>query len=417
MRGRRIRNIVSHILLRIVTSQKLLFATSFFLGVLLAVSLHLYQASVSEVLDASLPTAEYDWAYERWLGSLGKRSVPRDPDVGRYYNRTQRYTEDELDPESEAAFLYREVTVFCLVFPTTAGARIAVTPGSSDGALTIRNTWGKRCNRVFFYNEKHEDPIVPVIRLPSKSAFGLLCDSLRRIMGEEEKFDWVLVTTDDTFALPENLRHYVAPFNASQPYYLGHAMTFWNQVYNWGEAGYALSRGAVSALTRRFNSSASCQAGGKYWKNSDWYLGKHLASMGIQVKDTRDHLGRGRFNGYSFKKLLFPGAVSLFERYWKDSLYLSPDGPKCCSSKAITFQGILSKSKMYQLEYLFYHLRPFANGGIYGNVAPPPKKEDPFLTEEERLKNSMMQKWFDEQLALMTTPKNMNWQMPATADY
>ena len=57
-----------------------------------------------------------------------------------------------------------------------------------------------------------------------------------------------------------------------------------------------------------------------------------------QVRDTRDHLGRGRFNGYSFRKLLFPGAVSLFERYWKDSLYFSPDGPSCCSSKAVTFQ-------------------------------------------------------------------------------
>jgi hypothetical protein len=28
----------------------------------------------------------------------------------------------------------------------------------------------------------------------------------------------------------------------------------------------------------------------------------------------RDYAGKGRFNGYSFKKLLFPGAVSLFER-------------------------------------------------------------------------------------------------------
>jgi hypothetical protein len=44
-------------------------------------------------------------------------------------------------------------------------------------------------------------------------------------------------------------------------------------------------------------------------------------------------------------------------RYWKDSLYFSPDGPSCCSNFAITFHGIASKSKMYQLEYLFYHLR------------------------------------------------------------
>lgn len=417
MRAGKFRNIFSIILLRIVTSQRLLFVTSFILGVLLAVSLHLYQLSVSDSLDTELPPSQYDFAYELWLQSQGMRSEPKDPDKARYYNRTARYGEDQLDPESEAAFLYREIRVFCLVFPTTAGARIAVTPGTSDGALTIRNTWGKRCNRVFFFNEKHEDPIVPVIKLPSKSAFGLLCEAVRRIVGEGEEFDWLLVTTEDTFALPENLRHYVAPFNASQPHYLGHPMKFWNQVYNWGEAGYALSRGAVSALNQRFNSSAACQSGGKYWKNSDWYLGKHLASMGIQVRDTRDHLGRGRFNGYSFKKLLFPGAVSLFERYWKDSLYLSEDGPKCCSAKAITFQGILSRSKMYQLEYLFYHLRPFYSGGVYGNVAPPARKEDPFLTEEERLKNSMMQEWFAEQLSLMTTPKNMPWQMTPAADY
>lgn len=261
----------------------MLFVISFLLGILLAVSLHLYEVSVSEVTVSDFPTAQYDWAYERWLESLGKRRVDRDPDFGRYHNRTTRYSEDELDPESEAAFLYQEVRVFCLIFPTTAGARIAVTPGTSDGALTIRNTWGKRCNRVLFYNEKHEDPLVPIIKLPSKSAFGLLCESLRRIMAEDEQFDWILVTTEDTFALPENLRHYVAPFNASRPYYLGHAMKFWNQVYNWGEAGYALSKGTVSALIQRFNSSKSCQAGGKYWKNSDWYLGKHLASMGIQV--------------------------------------------------------------------------------------------------------------------------------------
>jgi len=72
---------------------------------------------------------------------------------------------------------------------------------------------------------------------------------------------------------------------------------------------------------------------------------------------------------------------------------------------------------MYQLEYLFYHLRPFENGGTYGNIALPPKIEDPFLTEEERLKHSMMQKWFDEQLQLMTTPKNMHWQGLETSDY
>ena len=125
--------------------------------------------------------------------------------------------------------------------------RIAVTPDSKDSAKAIKETWGKRCNKVFFYTAEEGKPLIPVIRTPSKSAFGLLCDSIRNIVEEEEDFHWLLVTTETTFALPENLRYkliqsllsafhsklnrpYVAPLNSSKPYYLGHAMKFWNQV-------------------------------------------------------------------------------------------------------------------------------------------------------------------------------------------
>ena len=52
------------------------------------------------------------------------------------------------------------------------------------------------------------------------------------------------------------------------------------------------------------------------------YMGKHLASMDIYPVDTRDHIGRGRFIGHSLRRLLFPGGVSLFDKYWKESLYL-----------------------------------------------------------------------------------------------
>jgi len=96
--------------------------------------------------------------------------------------------------------------------------------------------------------------------------------------------------------------------------------------------------------------------------------------------------------------------VSLFDRYWRDSLYLSPDGPECCSDEAVTFHGILSDSKMYQLEYIFQHLRPFPNGGKYGNVAKA--KEDlaeskkKFLTWEEKLKDDALSKMFQ---IMMTT--------------
>eukprot|EP00090_Calanus_glacialis_P046786 TRINITY_DN9352_c0_g1_i2.p1 TRINITY_DN9352_c0_g1~~TRINITY_DN9352_c0_g1_i2.p1 ORF type:complete len:411 (-),score=125.56 TRINITY_DN9352_c0_g1_i2:39-1271(-) len=396
---RRLPNIFSLFLLKLATSQAWLFGFSFVLGVLLAISAHLYQVSTRGTFDTTVPTAQYDWAYEKWLYSQGQVSRQLDTDISRYRDRLINDTsfEDKIDHNTEAFYLYNKVKVFCMVFPTNA-----------DSALTIKNTWGKHCNKIFFFHDKNNDSIVPVVRIPAKSSFDLLCQSVHQIIDTGEVFDWLLVTTEDTFALPENLRYYVAPFNSSQPYYLGHAMKFWSQVYNWGNSGYTLSRGAVNLLQGKFETASKCETGGKYWRNGDWYLGKHMASLGVKVRDTRDHLGKGRFNGYSFKKLLFPGAVSAFERFWKDSIYLSQDGPKCCSNYAITFHGIMSKSKMYQLEYLFYHLRPFPYSGSIGNIPPPPPPENPYLTMEEKLKNEAMDRWFQSSFQLLTTPKNMH---------
>ena len=115
------RNLLSRALRSITTSQPLLFLTSFVLGALLALALKLHEGSL--VAEEAGYKGEYDWAYERWLEGRGLASVPADPDLGRYGNRTARYSEDQLDPDSEAAFLFKEVKVFCLVFPTNAGVR------------------------------------------------------------------------------------------------------------------------------------------------------------------------------------------------------------------------------------------------------------------------------------------------------
>ena len=114
-------------------------------------------------------------------------------------------------------------------------------------------------------------------------------------------------------------------------------------------------------------------------------------------KFQRDHIGRSRFIGHSLKKLLFPGGVSLFERYWRDSLHLSPDGPHCCSNFAITFHLTTSITRVFQFYYLYYHLRPFSGGGRFGNqMAPKPKRpvKPPALTLDEQLKEQAMDKMF-----------------------
>ena len=78
------------------------------------------QASLADLPGESYHQA-YDWSYERWLNKQGLARVVSDPDLARYSNRSTRYSEDQLDPDSEAAFLFRSIKVFCLVFPTNAG--------------------------------------------------------------------------------------------------------------------------------------------------------------------------------------------------------------------------------------------------------------------------------------------------------
>ena len=64
-----------------------------------------------------------------------------DPDLARYSNRSSRYSEDQLDPDSEAAFLFRSIKVFCLVFPTNAGVTEILYFGGSLNTLTFYNWW------------------------------------------------------------------------------------------------------------------------------------------------------------------------------------------------------------------------------------------------------------------------------------
>ena len=84
---RRIPNCISHLLLRITSSQRSQFLSSFILGALFAVSVRLYQVGLSQ--------------------------------IGRYGGRSKNDSsfEDTMDQESEAYFLHQSVNVHCLVLP------------------------------------------------------------------------------------------------------------------------------------------------------------------------------------------------------------------------------------------------------------------------------------------------------------
>ncbi len=42
--------------------------------------------------------------------------------------------------------------------------------------------------------------------MQAKSSFELLCSAFHHIAAEDHSLQWILVVTEDTFAMPENLR-------------------------------------------------------------------------------------------------------------------------------------------------------------------------------------------------------------------
>ena len=258
----------------------------------------------------------YDFQYETWLkNKFGLKSDQQDPDNFRYgINGTSaKYSNcSGFIVESEANFLFSKVPVICVIF----------NPESTDEVTAVANTWGRTCNELRFYYASSRRAHLPkedvdvkfnVSQAPNNenlvkkvkvmgikeasSEFSLLCRAFRQIWKHHRKMalglpPWIMIAPHNSFVLTENLRFYVAPLNTTKPHYLGHAMKFWGSVYNWADAGYAISWETLHRLMDKFRTNEECDAGGKFWKNGDWYLGKHLASMGIRPVDTRDHIGK-----------------------------------------------------------------------------------------------------------------------------
>jgi hypothetical protein len=163
---------------------------------------------------------------------------------------------------TEASYLYNVVHVHCVIFVK-----------KSRNALAIKNTWAKHCNEVIYFGFENSSDISVIVLRP-KSSWQYLCDSIRYLwQNNKETLHWALFVSDDIFAIPENLRYYVAPLDYNEHHYLGNDRTFWGKSYNVGEAGYVLSKGVIYALQTKFNSSESCMKSGKYWRNEDYLLG------------------------------------------------------------------------------------------------------------------------------------------------
>ncbi|XP_013794795.2 glycoprotein-N-acetylgalactosamine 3-beta-galactosyltransferase 1-like [Limulus polyphemus] len=334
------------------TSRLFLFICACLSGMLFAFVWRKYEQMVqySEAYSHYTPALR-NTRYDTWLYTQGLMSDLIPEENISFSVRNQKLT-------TEADFLFQKVSIFCLVRASNV-----------KGAKAVKETWAKHCNSVKFFGPFIDDKI-PVFKIPAASSFSPLCQALVHVWKKHYgEFKWILITDDETFAIIENVRYYVASLNASHPYYLGHSAKHYFDYFNMADSGILLSVGAIKTLHSLFPDGNTCiQAPSGHFGVS---IGKILQKAEIMPMDTRDQLGKSRFNAFSAEKLLIPGSISIFSSYWKQSVFLSPEGGDCCSDHAITFHGI-SPSQMYIMEYCVYRLTPFKFSRLgLGNKPPP----------------------------------------------
>lgn len=203
-----------------------------------------------------------------------------------------------------------EVKILCFV--------LTHPPNHRTKAVAVKDTWGKRCNKLVFISTLLDDELDVLLVNVTDNRLNLWGKTKQGLQQVYEQFgndyDWFLKADDDTWIFMENLRHFLYAYSPDMPIYFGCKLKpYVDQGYMSG-SGYVLSREAV----RRFNEEALIDDY-KCWNgtvgNEDVEVGKCLANVGVLTGDSRDDLARHRF-------LPFPpdGMIrNLFGETWLDN--------------------------------------------------------------------------------------------------
>jgi len=207
--------------------------------------------------------------YRTWLSAQNLKLYRIDLD--KYLYGPQERNDTKEIKNVEWNWLRKRVSVTCVVFVEKLKL-----------GKSIKATWGKRCNNIYFFGHRLKDADLPIININIKivSSWQLLCEVMNYIWNNKvENLEWIIFVKDDTIIIPENLRYIIAPLDHRHDYYLGHPVVLWGQTYNVAQSGYVLSRGALGKIVQMFNTTEKCIKGGKYWKKEDYYLGKQQIVM------------------------------------------------------------------------------------------------------------------------------------------
>lgn len=274
-------------------------------GILFALVWRKYEQTVQfSLIHNHYASSLQDTNYKLWLQKL---------------NLTKQIVSEELLSYSphgtklkvESLFLYNKTSVLCLIFVN-----------SHNGAEAVKQTWAKHCNYAVYFG-RFVDYKIPVIKIPPVASFEGFCYAFIHVfLKYKNKFKWMLIADDYTYSSIENLRYYVAPLNESIPYYLGHPVKDFSNLYNVGSAGIVLSYGSMLLIHSVYSNAKDCSSKHPPSWYFDQSIGKILQTFDVHPLDTRDIYLRGRFNPFSVETMLIPGSISVFSSYWRSSVFL-----------------------------------------------------------------------------------------------
>jgi len=229
-------------------------------------------------------------------------------------------------------------------------------------AIHVKNTWGKRCDTLLFVSSKNDTKLPAVAVIDGKEGRQFLwhkTQAAHKLMYEKylDEADWFMRADDNSYVIVENLKFLLKDYDPKEPLYFGQRFKqLAKKGYMTGGAGFVLSKEAL----KRFVEKALPENPGNcppnvFSEGDDVLIADCLVDVGVMIVDTRDALGRHRFNHWPPDKIL-NGAVP--DWYPKFLYYPQQSGFNCCSEALISFHYVEPKD-MYVLEYLIYHLKVF----------------------------------------------------------
>ncbi|XP_059489321.1 glycoprotein-N-acetylgalactosamine 3-beta-galactosyltransferase 1-like isoform X1 [Neocloeon triangulifer] len=264
--------------------------------------------------------------------------------------------------EMEARKMSEDVRVLCWVMTTPEN--------HEEKAVHVKATWGRHCNKLIFISNE-EDESLPALKLPgvfnsSLGRQGLWSKTVaafkyvyQNCSGE---YDWVMKADDDTYVIVENLRKMLLPYSPEDPIYFGSRFRrFTPDGFMSGGAGFVLSKEAVRrVVTEAFDGKhKDCKLSTYESEADDVLIAQCLYPVGVKIGESRDALGRNRFFPFDSEWHTHPhNKDSKDWWYWDYIWWPSDETVDNCSDEVISFH-YMDKFKMYMMEYLVYHVRPF----------------------------------------------------------